>query len=464
VSHAISWQPQEGPQTAFVICPALECMYGGAVGGGKTDGLLGDYIRGMEYGPAWRGVYFRRYFPDMDDVIHRSMEIFGPVYGDKCYSKSKYTWNFPNGAVLQFRACEKDMDIYKFQGQQYTWIGFDELTQWATPFPYTYMFTRLRSAKGAPVRMRCATNPGGPGHSWVKARFIDPMPPGQGLHVETESGNRFWRVFIPSKLEDNKILMEKDPNYSDRIYEVGDPMLAKALREGDWNIVAGAAIPEWDPNVHVIDPAPIPHDRPIWRSMDWGFDTPYACGWLFPDNEGNIILGHELYGWSGQPNVGTRELPSQVRRKIETFESTSEIYVPVGLLDPQCWEQGGLPSQIAKELGGRALGWKPWPKGKDSRIQQKQMLHEFLAVVNGKSRLRIMRHCRHTIRTLPILPRDKNNIEDVDTNAEDHAYDMLRGGLTKKMPTRDQLRKRAMRRRLMNTGYVTADELRGGGF
>ena len=121
--NKIAWEAQEGPQRLFIECPAFECMYGGAIGGGKTDALLGDFAAGMNAGSAWRGVYFRRFFPDMDDVIHRSMEIFGPVYGEKCYSASRHQWNFPNGAVLQFRALEKDMDVYKFQGQQYCLEG-----------------------------------------------------------------------------------------------------------------------------------------------------------------------------------------------------------------------------------------------------------------------------------------------------------------------------------------------------
>jgi len=463
-AHKVAWEPQEGPQKLFIQCPAFECLYGGAVGGGKTDALLGDFARGLGQGSKWRGVFIRRFFTDMDDVIHRSMEIFGPVFGEKCYSGSKYQWNFPGGEVLQFRGLEKDMDVYKFQSKAWSWIGWDELTQWASPFPYTYLMTRLRSAKGAKVRVRAATNPGGVGHSWVKARFVDPAPPGTGHKVMTKSGDMYYRVFIPSKLEDNRILMDNDPQYADRIYELNDPMLARALREGDWNIIAGAAIPEWDPKIHVIDPAPIPSDKPIWRSMDWGYVEPYCCGWLFPDNDGNVILAHELYGWSGQPNVGTQESPGEVRAKIESFESLFELYVPMGLLDSQCWDQQGHPTMIAKELGGRELGWKAWPKGPHSRVQQKQIMHQYLAIVNGKSRLKVMRNCTHTIRTLPILPRDKNNIEDVDTNSEDHPYDMLRGGLTKKVPSREQIKKRFLNRRMENTGFITAAELRGGGF
>jgi len=460
----ITWEAQPGPQRLLLQCPAFECMYGGAVGGGKSDGLLGDFAQDIENeGPAWQGVYFRRFFPDMEDIIGRSMEIFGPVYGEKCFSVSRSQWNFPNGAKLRFRAIEKDKDVYKFQGQQYSWIGWDELTQWPTPFPYTYLMTRLRSAKGARVRVRAATNPGGVGHSWVKSRFVDPSPPGQGFQVETKSGDRYWRVFIPSKLEDNQILMQADPGYADRIYELSDPLLADALRKGRWDIIAGAAIPEWDPDVHIIDPAPIPSDKPVFRCMDWGYVEPYAAGWYFPDNDGRLIMGQELYGWGGQPNVGSKEAPSEVRRKIETFESMNDIWVPYGLLDGQCWEERGQTGRLVEELGGRELGWRKWPKGPNSRVNQKQAVHNLLSVTNGRARFAVMRHCHHFIRTIPMLERDKNNIEDVDTNCEDHHWDQFRAAATKKIPNREQLKQRALRQ-FQGEKYITADQLPGGGF
>jgi hypothetical protein len=426
----IAWQPQEGPQDLFVRCPAFEAFYGGAVGGGKTDALLGDFARGIELGSAWVGVYFRKHFPDMDDVIRRSFEIFGPVYGRDCYSASKYQWNFPTGAILQFRALERDDDVYKFQGQQFAHISFDELTQWASPFPYTYMMTRLRSAKGAPVRMRAASNPANVGHAWVKARFIDPMPAGIPLLVETKSGNKYHRVFIKSRLEDNKILMRNDPGYSDRIYEV-DPSLAKALREGNWNIVAGAAFPEFSEQHHVIDNYPIPTDRPCWRSLDWGYDTPYGNLWMFPSNDAELILGGELYGWSGKPNVGTKESPAEVRHKIAMFEALHEIYVPYGMLDNQCWEERGLPSQIVKELSGNQydeyrLNWQPWKKGPNSRVQQKQLIHGLMAVTNGKSRLKIMRAVPITrsARSPIIQQKPSQHRGDVERRqVRDHLYD-----------------------------------------
>lgn len=459
----VTWSAQPGPQTRFIQCPAFECLYGGAVGGGKSDGLLGDYSQGIPYGKGWRGIFLRRYLGDLEEIIERSKEIFGPVYGEGCWAESKKKWTFPSGATLIFRAIERKDDVLKFQGRQFTWIGWDELTQWASPYPYTYLFTRCRSPHGHPCRVRAATNPGGPGHAWVKARFIDPAPPNHGWKVRTKSGRQFWRVFIPSKLEDNRILMENDPNYEDRVYELDDPNLAEALRMGDWNIVAGAAFPEFDPRVHVVDPAPIPSDKPIWRSLDWGYVEPYAGGWYFPDNEGNIIMANEIYGWSGKPNVGTKEPPSEVRRKIENFEMMHEIWVPRGYLDGQCWEERGQTGFIVDELGGRELGWVAWKKrGREGRKMRKLACHQMLAVTNGSSRFKIMRHCKHFIRTIQALPLDDRNVEDVDTNAEDHHYDQWCGALQHRVKTRQQLRE--INRRVNRDRYLQGADLHGGGF
>lgn len=444
-------------------CPAFECLYGGALGGGKTDALLGDFSRGIEKGAAWIGVFFRRHISDMDAVIRRSKEIFLPIYGPKCFNSSKNQWNFPSGAVLQFRHMERDDDVDNYQGQDYQWVGFDELTQWATSFQYTYMITRLRSAKGVKARIRCASNPGGVGHQWVKARFVDPVPPMTAQMVVSPKGKKSWRVFIPAKLSDNKILDKSDPDYADRVSANIDPVLAKALVEGRWDIVAGAAFTEWDPKVHVIDPYPIPTDKKIWRALDWGYKEPWAAGWFF-EYDGDIIMGHEMYGWNGKPNEGSQEPATEVRRKIEDFEQMNDLWVPMGLIDGQTTEQrGGDGGIIYDLLGGRDLGWKPWPKGPHSRVQQKQNCHQLLSVVNGSSRFKVMRHCHHFIRTIPSLPADKKNLEDVNTKAEDHMYDMWRGGMTLKIHSRDELRKRAVRRRNRRNRYIDASELPYGG-
>lgn len=443
----VVWRPHEGAQTEFLQCPADEILYGGAVGGGKTDALLGWFLWGAErFGRAWKGVFFRRNYADMDDVIERSMEIFGQLYGERCFNKNDRQWRLPSGAIFQFRSLERDLDVYKYQGQQYTLVEFDELTQWPTPFCYAYMFTRARSAKGVPVLFRSATNPGGPGHSWVKARFVDVAPPRSISRIVTAAGGKehsHTRCYIPAKLEDNPTLMKNDPGYESRIFQLSDEAYARALRNGDWNIVAGAAFSEWDHRMHVIPTTEVPRDAVCWRSLDWGYDKPYAAGWMFMDpRSDDVILARELYGWGGEPDKGTREGADVVRERIRDKQTYEGINCPEGFLDGATMDKhtsGDSVFDLLCGTGVERMSWKAWPKGPNSRIMQKQLLHSLMKVVNGKSRLKIMDCCTHTIRTLPVLPTSRTNPEDVDTTAEDHAYDMLRGGIAaKKMLTREQ--------------------------
>ena len=335
-----------------------------------------------------------------------------------------------------------------------------------TLIQYTYMITRLRSAKGVEARIRCASNPGGVGHQWVKARFVDPVPAGAAqkvVNVSSRTGEEktSWRVFIPAKLADNKILDNSDPDYADRVSANIDPVLAAALVEGRWDIVAGAAFTEWDPSIHIIDSYPIPTDKKIWRALDWGYKEPFAAGWFF-EHDGDVIMGHEMYGWSGVPNVGVEMPPAELRRKMENYEQLNDLYIPVGLLDGQVKEDKGN-GDIFKLLGGSDMGWKPWPKGPGSRVTQKQNCHQFLSVTNGDARFKVMRHCHHFIRTIPSLPVDKRNLEDVDTNAEDHSYDMWRGALTMKVRSRGEMRERARRRQNRRNRYISAADLPYGG-
>lgn len=468
-ADAVAWEPQPGPQTLLVQCPAEEVFYGGAVGGGKTDGLLGDYSRGIQYGSKWVGLFVRRYTPDMSYVIRRAQEIFCTVYGANIWKESKHEFQFPGGAVLQFRAADRDADALKHQGQQYTWIGFDELTQWESDYIYTYLFHRMRTAaEGIPIRMRSTSNPGGPGHNWVKARFIDIAPPGVPVLVTRKDGTTYYRVAIRSKLEDNRILMKNDPGYGGRVYEISDPVMARAMRDGDWNIAVGAAFPEFDPKIHVIDNAPMPTDKKMLRTMDWGHTDPYCCLWGF-GYDGDLIISGERYGWSGKANVGTGENPDIVRARLSGYERMNEIYVPYGWLDSQCWDTNSGIGMIAAALMGKItepdhMVWHPWKKGPNSRVNQKQAVHQLMQVVNGKSRLKIMRRCEHLIRTLPAVVRDKHNSEDVDTNCEDHAYDALRAMIASGIPTKDEIRRRTMRQYQETHTIVRASDVPGGGF
>jgi hypothetical protein len=431
VRKNVVWAPQPGPQTLFCQCPIDEALFGGMAGGGKTDALCGDAVSGIEtYGSAWSAVIFRRTYKQLEEIERRMMEMLAPVYGASCYKRGRHVWEIPTRkgeAVIALRSMEHPEDVYDHQGHEYTYCAFDELTQWPTPHWIEYLWTRLRSAKGVPVFMRATANPGGVGHHWVKERFrIGENPPLQPFKVKV-GGETKHRVFIPSRLEDNKKLMENDPGYAARLESIADPVLRRALRYGDWNIVAGAAFPEFNPHYHVVPTREVPRGVPIWRSMDWGYTKPYCCLWAYSDHDGRIVVCGELYGRGPRVGQGSRESEEEVAEKILRYERDRGWQVVEAFLDPQCWAEIGGGLTTADKLGGQRMGWQPWPKGQDSRIAQKREVHSLLRVVNGRATMVFMDCCGNLIRTLSALPADETNPEDVDTNAEDHAYDALRG-------------------------------------
>ena len=438
---SVVWKPQPGPQTLFCACGFREVLYGGAAGGGKSDALIGDFSQGIfQYGSAWRGLIARRSFPQLEEIERRCIEIFSPVFGIDSYKVGRRTWEFetPRGtATLMLRALEKDVDAHKFQGHQFTYLGFDELTHWPSDYIYEFLAkTRLRSPHGAPCYVRATSNPGGVGHIWVKRRFMQddhggrvaPLTP---IHYVGASGRKYTRIFIPAKLTDNKILMENDPAYIDQLDAIADPIMRRALLLGDWDVVAGAAFPEFRRDIHVIEDKPPDLGARHWRGGDWGSAKPYSILWLQQNYDGKIVVWNMIKGMGDKPGEGSRETPEQVREKIEDLEASHEVHVTEGWLDSSCFSADETEYDVAKGLGGMKLGWRAAAKGPGSRIRHKNVVHDYLKVVNGESRLQIMERCEPLIATLMSLPRSKTNVEDVDTEADDHDYDALRYALAK---------------------------------
>jgi len=313
-----------------------------------------------------------------------------------------------------------------------SWVGLDEATQWPDDSVLEYLITRTRSPKGSPTYFRLTANPGGVGHAWVKDRFrIGVVPEMEPFKVEGRvrdgETHDITRVFIPAKVTDNQILMQNDPTYIDKLNNISDPILRKALYEGDWDIVAGAAFPEFSLENHVCEPFEIPQGSRVIRMMDWGFVKPYAVLWQYVNFDGRTYVLRELYGQGPRTGEGSRENPEEVIEKIWNIEREMGWNVTQAFLDPQCWAEHGGDSEYDL-LGGPKGRWQPWPKGPGSRRQHKQLVHEMLKVVNGESRVQIFKHCHHLIRTLGTLPIDQRNPEVVDTDSEDHMYDAFRGG------------------------------------
>lgn len=229
----VIWHPSPGPQTLLLACPIPEVFFGGARGGGKTSGMLGDYLsHEAEFGEAVRGGWFRRTYPELGEAKGQAKELF-PQLGAE-WKESTQTWTFPSGAEFWFRYLENDADADKYQGQAFSWLGFDEAGTWASPVAIDKLRGSLRSSKGVRTRMVLTGNPGGVGHSWLKARYIEPAPPLTPIEVDLGDGDKALRVYIPSKLSNNPYL-RNDSTYVANLKMSGAPWVIKAWLGGDWD-------------------------------------------------------------------------------------------------------------------------------------------------------------------------------------------------------------------------------------
>ena len=275
------WVALDGPQKKFVNSEHPHVLFGGARGGSKSVGMLLAFRKHAErYGREAQGLLFRRTYPETGELVKLGQYVF--VQEGWEWKVGERKWVSPSGSVLQLKHLDEDADAMKLQGFSVTFLGFDELGNWPSPEPIDLLQATMRSAAGVPVLFRASANPGGPGHGWVKERYID-----------SEDDKK---IFIPSKIQDNKPLMENDPGYIDRIKMSGPEWLVKAWLDGDWNIAPGAYFENvWNPEEHVIEPFEIPHEWRRWKAYDHGYKSPAGCVWFAQDYDGIIYLYRELY-------------------------------------------------------------------------------------------------------------------------------------------------------------------------
>jgi hypothetical protein len=426
----VIWQPNPGPQTEFHRRGEYEVLYGGAAGGGKSDALLIEALRQVHV-PGYKGILFRRSFPEAEELIAKSMLYYPRIFPQAQWIRSRKEWRFPSGASIRFGYLKSLGDELNYQGHEYQYIAFDELTH----FPesqYLYLFSRCRTSNPAlRCYIRAATNPGGPGHLWVKRRFVDCAPPRETFR---DPSTGLTRAFIPARLQDNPKLLEVDPEYVSRLMILPDAQ-RKALLEGDWDAFEGMVFSEWSKERHVIKPFDIPPTWHKWRGLDWGFEAPYACLWMACNNDGQVIVYRELYGMQdGKPNQGTRETAQEVAARIRAIELAAgeEIY---GRADPSIWASSGHQGPtIYESFASEGVHFQKADHRPGSRLHGKMQIHQRLrgwryGTPEWKPALLIFDTCSHLIRTLPALPPDPHRPEDIDTKAEDHVYDALRYGL-----------------------------------
>ena len=411
VDDNVIFKPNDGPQTDFLAAPERDVLYGGAAGGGKSYAMLIDPLR-FAHRAAHRALILRRSMPELRELIDKSRELYPKAFPGCKYKEVEKLWNFPSGAKVEFGFLERDADVYRYQGQAYSWIGFDEITHLPTEFGWNYLASRLRTTDPEITPyMRCTANPGGVGATWVKKRYIDPHPPNESFVGE----DKLSRKFIPARLDDNPYLAE-DGRYEEMLKAL-PPTQRRQLLECNWDVNEGAAFTEFEHDIHVITPFEIPLTWERTKGIDYGYASESSCIWGTIDPSDNtLIIYRELY----QKGLTGVDLGDRI-----TQMELSDPYSVQGVLDTAAWARTGTTGPTVGESLIRA-GHK-LRRADKNRIQGKIQIHEYLKVQqSGRPRLQIFNTCPNLIRELQSIPLDKSNPEDVDTRAPDHAYDALR--------------------------------------
>ena len=418
----VIFEPNEGPQTEFLAAPEREVFYGGARGGGKSYALLIDPLR-FCHKEAHRGLFIRRTMPELRDIINHSLNLYPKAYPGAKWREQEKEWRFPSGARIEFGYAENLTDVLRYQGQSYTWIGIDELPQYPTEDIYNFLRSSLRSVDPTiPVYIRATGNPGNVGSHWVKKMFVDPGEPSKSFDVKvpTMVGEKIiTRRFIPAKLQDNPYLMQTD-DYMIMLSSLPE-IQRKQFLEGDWDAFEDSSFPEFSKHVHVLDNFDIPNNWMKFRAADWGYSSPACCLWFAVDHDNTMYVYRELYT--------QRITADEFAQKVLELEHGE--YIRYGVLDSSTWaNRGDIGPSIAETMIKEGCRWRPSDRSPRSRVNGKIEIHKRLKVnkETEEPALYVLNNCTNLLRTLPALPLDKNNSEDVDTKAEDHAYDALRYG------------------------------------
>lgn len=385
--------------------------------------LLDNLVYAVRY-PGIKQLILRRTFPELERSLIRTML---DVYPKKLYryNTSKHTLTFVNGSLTDFGFCDNENDVYKYQSSEYDVIRLDECTHF-TGTMYDYLRTRIRGANEFPKQTKCSTNPGNVGHQYFKARFIDIAPPMTTYtQVNKRTGKESTRLFIPSRVYDNTFLMEKDPEYVERLEELEDENTKRALLDGSWDLYEGQFFPEFERSVHVVDY--MPPRTPDWRiyfTMDYGLDM-FAGYFIAVDNHEYGYVLSEIY----EPNVIISEAAKMIKarqrelgiKKVDEYLAPSDMWnrrQETAMSVADIFYRNGI--RLYKTSRDRIDGWaatKEWMKPFDDEMGIRV------------AKLRIHNSCVNLIRCIPALQHDPNRPSDVATKPHEltHAPDAIRG-------------------------------------
>jgi hypothetical protein len=477
-------------QTLAFTTKANEVLFGGAKGPGKSFLIRAAMCMCCIEAPGLQCYLFRRLYPDL-----KANHMEGPTSFHVMLAKmvqrqhariTSHQISFWNGARIFLNHLQLERHVTKYQGPEIHFLGLDELTQFSEQ-QYRYLRGSVRLGnwippkhmKGVFPRILCGANPGGISHAFVKKTFID-----HGAYnvVQTEpKEGGMKRVFIPARNTDNPALLRNDPNYLDRLEGMGDAVLVRAMKEGDWSVVAGSMFGEvWRATMHgrpwhVHSGFAIPNGWTLWRGGDDGYAAETAIYWLTQDPERKTIyIIDELYRKGMLPEEIARRVLERDKQiilqdgtrdadgKLNTFYNEEPLK---GLYDNNAFTDIGQSDkegqkQITRGDQMNRLGckWTPAQKWPGSRVAGVQNFHRLLApnkdapimTENGKPNgkqildangkplhdrpgLVFFECCKSAIETIPQLLRDEKDPEDISDNAIDHAFDGCRYGIQFKM-------------------------------
>jgi Phage terminase large subunit len=473
----LAWSPQQGPQTSLVESSLPEVFFGGARGGGKTDGVLGKWaIKERKYGADFNAIMFRRTQVSSEDAIERSKAIYTPL-GAKW---SAPRWRMPNGGRIGFAYLDSVNDAQEYQGRNVTDAWVEEAGQYSTPDPIMRLFGVLRSAEGVPIQLILTANPGGAGQHWIRSRYeLHPFPlRPRRLLRPIPDGTVHQVGVIPSRIRDNRILMESDPGYISRLHMVGSAALVKAWLEGDWTAIEGAYFDCWSER-NIVPPFAVPKDWVRFRSGDWGSFSPFSIGWwavvqddygVGPSSgEGDHYHPSEASGWQNTPSnelhkkfachlprgalvryrewYGSKDpAQSDIGLKLTAEEVADGIIrlerddpkLAYAVMDPSVFKEDGGPS-IGERINARLLFKQrtPFHAADNTRVPTTR---DRRGAMSGWDQMRSRIIGRGTvpsntpmiytfatnvasIRTIPVLQHDPAKPEDLDTESLDHCAD-----------------------------------------
>lgn len=409
-------------QKSFIDAECDEVLYGGAAGGGKSFGqIIDSFICAIKY-PGIRQLILRTSFPELErSLIMLALEIIPRA----CYkyNASKHTLTFYNGSKTEFGFLSSDSATTMYQSAEYDIIRFDELTHFSE-YQYTYMQSRIRGVNSFPKQIKCSTNPGSVGHGWVKARFIDPMPPGEVFY---EGGRS--RIFIPAKVQDNAFLMKSDPDYVKRLKALPENE-KKALLYGDWNIFEGQFFREFSRERHVVVPFEIPPYYRRFASLDYGLDMT-ACLLYAVSDLGEVFVYKEFCRENLTLSEAAREIKALCEgEKISYIAASPDLWnrrQDTGFSGVEIMANAGL-SGLCKADNRRVPGWR--------------VVREYL---KEEGRLKIFSTCTNLLRCLPALVFDKRVAGDAAGQPHQitHSPEALRYGLmSRPVPAKAKAKRR----------------------